>query len=146
MKTTKLKIKALALVAGVVMIFAFGSCATRNKFLTSSVLPAAQGTVQIKQDKNKNYVIKIELSNLSPSTRLTPPADAYVVWLITPDNASRNLGQLNTSTKFMSTSLDASFETVSAVKPTKIVITAENDVTVQYPSFGEPILITEFLK
>jgi hypothetical protein len=146
MKSTNFKMNALAYIAAVMMIFSFGSCATKNKFLNSTVLPAAQGTVQIKKDKNKNYVIKIELSNLSPSTRLTPPASAYVVWLVPPDNATRNLGQLNSSTNFMSKNLDASFETVSGIKPTKIVITAENDVTVQYPSFGEPILITDILK
>lgn len=146
MKTTNLKMKTLAYITAVMLIFTLGSCATKNRFLTSAILPAAQGTVQIKQDKNKNYVIKIELTNLSPSTRLTPPANAYIVWLVTPDNASRNLGQLNSSKSFMSKNLSASFEAISAVKPTRIVITAENDVTVQYPSFGEPILATDYLK
>lgn len=146
MKSTNFKMSAFAYIASVMIIFSLGSCATKNKFLNSTVLPAAQGTVQIKKDKNQNYVIKIELSNLSPSTRLTPPANAYVVWLVTPDNATRNLGQLNSSTNFMSKNLNASFETVSGIKPAKIVITAENDPTVQYPSFGEPILTTDYIK
>lgn len=146
MKSTNFKMNALAYLASVMLVFTFGSCATKNKFLNSTVLPAAQGTVQIKKDKNQNFVIKIELSNLSPSTRLTPPSDAYVVWLVTPDHVIRNLGQLNTSTNFMSKNLNASFETVSGIKPSKIVITAENDVTVQYPSFGETILTTDYLK
>lgn len=146
MKTTILKMNALAYIAAIVMIFSLGSCATRNKFLNSTVLPAAQGTVQINKDKNQNYVIKIKLSNLSPSTRLTPPANAYVVWSVTDDNFIRNLGQLNSSTNFMSKNLDATFETVSSTKPTRILISAENDVTVQQPSPGEPILMTDFLK
>ena len=146
MKTTFFKMNALAYIAAVMMIFSMSSCATKNRFLNSAVLPAAQGTVQINKDKNQNYVIKIELSNLSPSTRLTPPASAYVVWFVTADNYTRNLGQLNSSTNFMSKNLDATFETVSATKPTRILITAENDVTVQQPSMGEPILMTDFLK
>lgn len=146
MKTTNLKTKTLTYITAVMLIFTLGSCATKNRFLTSAVLPAAQGTVQVKQDKNMNYVIKIELTNLSPSNRLTPPANAYVVWLVTPDNIARNMGQLNTSTSFMSSNLAASFEAISATKPAKIVITAENDVTVQYPSFGEAILTTDYLK
>ena len=146
MKTTNFKMNALAYLAGVMMIFSFGSCATQNRFLNSAVIPAAQGTVQIDKDKNQNYVIKIKLSNLAPSTRLTPPASAYVVWLVAADNSTRNLGQLNSSTNFMSKNLDATFQTVSATKPAKILISAENDVTVQQPSMGEPILVTDYLK
>ena len=146
MKTKRFKLTFLACLASVIVAFLFTSCATKAHFLTSTVIPAAQGTVSVKQDKNKNYVIKIELSNLSPSTRLTPPANAYIVWLVSEDNSSKNLGQINSSTKFMSKNLNATFETVTGTKPAKIVITAENDINVEHPSFSEIILTTEYLK
>lgn len=146
MRTLNYTHKAYVIITSMLFILLTTSCSKKQKFLTSEVLPAAQGTVEIKQDNNNNYVIKIELSNLSPSSRLTPPANAYVVWMLTPNNESRNLGQINSSKKFMSNRLDAEFEAVSAIKPAKIVITAEDDVSVQYPSFGDPILITDYLK
>lgn len=145
MKTTNFKLTLLACAASVILIFAMSSCAVKSHFLTSKVVPAAQGTVQVKIDKNKNYVIKIEISNLSPSTRLTPPSNAYVVWLVDNDNSAQNLGQLNSSDDFMSKNLNAKFETVSGLKPVKIVITAENDPRVQYPSFSEVVLTTDYL-
>lgn len=145
MKTTNLKLTCLACVVSVMFIFAMSSCAVKTHFLTSKIVPAAQGTVQVKVDNNKNYVIKIEISNLSPSTRLTPPSNAYVVWSVGNDNSAQNLGQLNSSDNFMSKNLNAKFETVLGSKPVKIVITAENDPSVQYPSFSEVILTTEYL-
>ncbi len=143
MKTTKTTL--FAFLASVILILMVSSCAVKSHFLTSAVLPAAQGTVQVTLDKNNNYQIKIELVNLSPSTRLTPPREGYVVWMVTDDNAENNLGQLNSSTKFMSNNLSASFETVSASKPVKIYITAENDISTQYPSYGDVILTTNNL-
>jgi len=145
MKTTNLKLTCLACIVSVMFIFSMSSCAVKTHFLTSKIVPAAQGTVQVKVDNNKNYVIKIEISNLSPSTRLTPPSNAYVVWSVGNDNSAQNLGQLNSSDNFMSKNLNAKFETVLGSKPVKIVITAENDPSVQYPSFSEVILTTDYL-
>ena len=146
MKTNQFKLAIIACMASVFVLFSFSSCAVKTHFLTSKVVPAAQGVVQISTDKNNNYVIKLEISNLSPSSRLTPPSLAYIVWIVGEDNSAKNLGQLNSSDNFMSSNLNASFETVSASKPVKIVITAENDLTVQYPSFSEVILTTDVLR
>lgn len=143
MKTTKTSI--FAILASLILLLSVSSCAIKSNFLTSTVLPAAQGTVQFKIDNNNNYLIKIELSNLSPSNRLTPPREGYVVWMVTDDNAVNNLGQLNSSKKFMASNLDAYFETVSASKPYKIFITAENDVSIQYPTYADVILTTDNL-
>jgi len=145
MKQKKIKSACLATLASLMFIFGMSSCASKSHFLTSSVVPAAQGTVEVKTDKNKNYVIKIEISNLSPSNRLTPPSNAYVVWLIAKDNTAHNLGQLNSSEDFMSKSLTAKFETLSSSKPEKIIITAENNPSAQSPSFSEIILTTDYL-
>lgn len=145
MKTNNLKLTLLASLASVIFIFSMNSCAVKTHFLTSMVVPAAQGTVKVKTDKNKNYVITIEISNLSPSTRLTPPSNAYVVWLVDNDNVAKNLGQLNSSNAFMSNNLNAKFETVSGSRPLKIVITAENDPGVQSPTFSQVILTTDYI-
>lgn len=136
----------IASLASAIVIFSFGSCVTTTRFATSAITPAAEGTIKVKKDANKNYVIKIQISNLAESSRLTPPSNAYVVWLVTNDNMTKNVGQIKSSTGFLSKSLNATFETVSTLKPIKIFITAENDASVQYPLSSDFILTTEYMK
>ena len=109
------------------------SCARKTSFLTSPVVPAARGDVTVKSDKNKNYVIHVQLSGLAEVERLQPSKNAYVVWMETDRNVTKNLGQITSSSGTFSQNLKASFETVSSEKPTKIFITAENDPSIQYP-------------
>jgi hypothetical protein len=117
----------------VIIVFSVNSCATSVSFLNSSVVPAAEGSVKIKMDKNKNYAILISISNLAESTRLQPSKQTYIVWMVTDRDLTKNIGQLNSSKAFMSKSLKGSFKTVSSDKPVKIFISAEDDASVQYP-------------
>jgi hypothetical protein len=116
-----------------IFIFSLFSCATSVNFLNSSVVPAARGSVKIKTDNNKNYVIQITLSDLAEASRLEPAKLTYIVWMITDRDLTKNIGQLNSSKGFMSKQLKGSFKTVSSDKPVKIFITAEDDAAVQYP-------------
>lgn len=124
------------------LIFFLDSCATKATFLSSSIVPAAKGTVKVKKDGNNNYVIQIKLSNLAESTRLQPPKKTYVVWMETNDNRTKNIGQVISSTGFMSKKLKGSMETVSSFRPHKIFITAEDDANIQYPSSASDIVLT----
>lgn len=117
-----------------VLAFTFASCETKINFLTSSVVPAATGYVTVKTDDNKNYAIKVSLSNLAESTRLTPAKSTYVVWVSGENGNAQNIGQMQTL------KLKASLQTVSAFKPSKIFVTAEDAGNVQFP--GETILTT----
>jgi len=117
----------------IMIIFLFNSCATTVSFLNSSVVPAARGSVKIKTDNNKNYVIQISLSDLAEPSRLQPSKLTYIVWMVTDRDLTKNIGQLNSSKGFMSKQLKGSFKTVSSDKPVKIFITAEDDAAVQYP-------------
>jgi hypothetical protein len=139
MKTVNFKLTILAILASVIV--SFSSCSTKAQFLSSAVVPAARGTVQISKDFNRNYVIKIQLYDLAGSDRLTPPRSTYVVWLVTTDDRAKNIGQINTSN-----SLDASFETVSSFRPSKIMITAEDEANILYPTYSEVVLTTDFLR
>lgn len=112
----------------------FTSCAKKIAFQTSTIVPAARGDVKIKKDDNKNYLIQVELENLAEVNRLDPPKKAYVVWMESEDSMVKNIGQIASDSKFLSSKLKASFETVTPVKPSKIYITAEDDADVQFPS------------
>jgi len=102
-------------------------------FLSSSVVPAARGYVKVKRDINENYLIQVKISNLAEVNRLQPSKQFYVVWMITDREITDNIGQIDSSTTFLSTKLKASFKSVSASKPIKIFITAEEDPSTQSP-------------
>ncbi len=115
-------------------IFSIASCARKVNFQTSSVVPAARGYVQVKKDNNNNNVIDLHLSGLAEVERLQPSKKTYVVWMLTDQDITKNIGQINSSTGILSKQLKASFKTVSTFIPIKIFITAENDPTIQYPA------------
>jgi hypothetical protein len=124
-----------------VLILSLLSCATKATFLTSNVVPAARGSVTVKDDKNNNFVISVKVANLAEAERLQQTNNTYVVWMETEENTVRNLGAMKSSTGFMSKKLAASFQSVTSIKPTKIFITAENNAAIQYPS--EAVLSTD---
>ena len=125
---------------GIMTIFLFESCARKIAFQASTIVPGAEGTVKVKKDNNSNYTIHVELSNLAEPTKLEPAMKTYVIWMETEQEPVKNIGQINSSSNFLSKRLTASFETVSSIKPTRIFITAEDVGTIQYP--GTKILTT----
>lgn len=147
MKTKKwfVYLKSIGLIfSAAALIFAMSSCATRANFLSSSVVPAAKGSVKVTKDNNNNYKISLTISNLAESTQLTPPKAAYVVWLVSDNKSAKNIGQIVSGTGFMSKKLKASFETITSFKPTKIFLTAENDPSVQYSNSQVVLTTSDF--
>lgn len=129
----------LVLIASMILFY-FSSCARKVSFQASPVVPAAKGTVTLATDKNENYTIKIALSSLAEPTKLDPSKSIYVVWMETENNNIKNIGQINSSTGFLSDKLKASFETVSSFKPIRIFITAEDNAGIQHP--GEQVVLS----
>lgn len=136
----------LVLLFAVLMIFTFSSCATKTQFVRSTVVPAAEGTVKVKKDKNENYVINIIINNLAEPQNLQPPKNTYVVWMEGADNQTKNIGQIKSSHSMLSKSLKGSFESVSSVEPKKVFITAENDPSVQFFNNMDIVLTTNYIK
>jgi len=138
MKTAKLNTLTKTFLTGIMataMLFVFSSCAKKITFLTSSVVPAAEGQITVKNDKNNNYNIQMQITNLADIERLQPAKKSYVVWMETMDNLPKNIGRISSSKK-----LKVDFNTVSTMRPTKIFITAEEDETSQYP--GSMVVLT----
>lgn len=121
--------------------FSLSSCAKKMTFGTSSVVPAAEGSVKIKSDKNKNTSIDLKVERLADPQRLNPSKKTYVVWMETAGNGTKNIGSLNTSSGFLSGKLKSSLKTVTPYKPTGFFITAEDDAGVQYAN-GQVVLRT----
>lgn len=125
-----------------VLLFLFSVDLSAKKvwFLNSEVVPAARGYVKINRDHNLNYIIKIHISNLAEVYRLKPSKLTYVVWMVTDELITKNIGQIDSSIGFLSKKLKASFETATSFKPIQLFITAEDDPSRQYP--GEQIVVT----
>lgn len=130
MKTNYLSLKlVLFLVLPFAFSLTFTSCSKNVKFENSNVVPAARGDISVKKDKNNNYNIQIEISYLAEPERLQPPKKYYVVWLSSEQNQiPLNIGQIVGTSK-----LHVKFESVSSSKPKRIFVTAEDDVSTQYP-------------
>ncbi len=123
-------------------IFSLESCARKIAFTTSTVVPAAQGSVKVKKDKNKNYNIELSVIRLADPKRLNPPKDTYVVWMETEQNGTKNIGQLKTSSSLFSKTLKSSLETVTSFKPARFFVTAEDNPNIQRPGM-QVVLRTE---
>ena len=133
--------KLVMLVTILFTIFSLSSCAKKLTFGTSSIVPAAEGSVKIKSDKNKNTSIDLSVDRLADPSRLNPPKKTYVVWMETESNGTKNIGSLNTSSGLLSGKMKSSLKTVTPFKPTGFFITAEDDATTQYAN-GQVVLRT----
>ncbi|UFH51967.1 hypothetical protein [Spirosoma sp. KNUC1025] len=129
-------IKHIILSLGIGIIL--NACTPKMAFTTSSVVPAASGTINVKKDKNENYTLKVNVHNLAESKNLTPPKNSYLVWMKQNDRSVKKLGQLNPSGK----TLTASLSTTTVAKPQEIFITAEDNAEILYPA-GQTVLTTE---
>jgi hypothetical protein len=122
----------------VMIMLPFSVYAKKIPFLQSSRAPAAEGYVKVKNDRNKNYVIKIKIDNLAEIEDLEPAKQSYVVWMDIDGDITKNIGRINSTNQ-----LKVSFETVSAFQPIRIFVTTEEDENAQEPSSWNIILTTE---
>ncbi|MEO6327811.1 MAG: hypothetical protein ABIO55_02715 [Ginsengibacter sp.] len=132
MKTNLLSlVKKLFLLS--ICSFLLLSCSKKMMFASSSVVPAAEGSVKYKKDKNKNYHIDLKVLHLANSNKLSPARSTYVVWMETESNGVKNLGQLRSSGSLLSSTLKGSLKAVTPFEPKSFFITAEDDGNISYP-------------
>lgn len=140
---TSLKNKHLILSLSVLLIFSgMTSCSRKLTFRESAIVPAAQGNVKFKKDKNENYAIDLSVRHLSPPERLVESRDTYVVWAKTERNGLKNLGQLKSARGLFRKELKSELETVTTFEPRGFFITAERAADIGYPE-GQVVLTTD---
>ena len=121
--------------------FMLPSFARKMSFQTSTVVPAAEGSVKVKKNRNKNYDINLSVIRLADPSRLDPPKKVYIVWMNTEQNGTKEVGQLNTSSSLLSKTMKSSLKTSVPFQPTGFFITAEDDADMHSPS-GQVVLKT----
>jgi hypothetical protein len=126
------------------VVIALTSCGKKISFLPSTVIPTAKGYVKIKSDKNNNYVVRLQVKDIVKSKDLQPGKKTYVVWVETKENRAHHLGKLESSKGIFSKTRKGKLESVTAAKPVRVYVTAEDNSTPQFPS--EVILTTTLFK
>ncbi|MGI4021188.1 MAG: hypothetical protein ACRYFA_06755 [Janthinobacterium lividum] len=122
------------------LTFSLSSCSKKLTFVTSTVVPAAEGSAKIKKDDNKNKVVEVKVIHLTNPSRLQPAKKTYVVWMVTENNGTKNIGQLQSNSGLFSSTLKGELTTVTPYNPKKIFITAEDDAAIQFP--GTQVVLT----
>lgn len=122
------------------IIWFFTGCSKKAYFQQSSVVPAARGYVKVDKNRNNNYKIDVQLSNLAEVERLQDAKKTYVIWMVTDSKEIKNIGQIKSGSNMFSNKLKASFSTASSTRPTKVFITSEDDGGTQTP--GDLVIMT----
>ena len=140
-----------AFVVSGIMIVGFNSCSKKSSSSKSKAntntamneppappapLPPAKeekGEMVIKRDAAGNYVIQLNIINLEAVQLMKPKKEGYVVWVVTDAMAAKNVGQIDGAKNWTDKRDNAYFEATSALKPSKIFITAENDLNTAKP-------------
>jgi phage major head subunit gpT-like protein len=104
---------------------------------SSSMVPAATGTVKVEKDKdNGNTKLDIKVNHLAKPSSLSPPANNYIVWVRPRGGDAVKQGALG-----VDHDLKGELKVVTVSKEFDLFITAEQTEAVSQPS-GPEVLKT----
>jgi outer membrane protein OmpA-like peptidoglycan-associated protein len=103
------------------------SGATKIDFLGTDLLPGARG--EAKVESKQGYIeIEVEFDNLQPATRQGAEYLTYVLWAITPDGRTANLGEI------LLNGTKSKLDVTTELQVFGLVVTAEPYYSVSKPS------------
>lgn len=145
-KTTRLFNFLFAGIALVVVMTSLEACSkksTSSKTTTTAGEPAAKETttppipekdgMQITRDAAGNYVINLVIVNLEPVKLMKPVKEGYVVWMVNESAVTSPIGTIEGANTWTTKKDKSRFVATSAVKPSKVFITAETDLKTATP-------------
>lgn len=96
----------------------------------ASVVPAANGTVQVQKDKNNgNTKLDVKVKSLANPANLTPSANMYIVWVRPSDGEAQKEGVIR-----VDANPGGELNATTTAKSFDIFITAEQSESVTVPS------------
>ena len=104
------------------------------RMMAGESTPAARCDIHLHIGGNGNTELDMKADALNPPSALTPPKNAYVVWIQPPGEGVQNLGQIS-----VDKNQKAELKTETAYKRFKIFVTAENEAQLKEPE-GPTIL------
>src|ERR1041385_8818173 len=103
------------------------SGATKIDFLGTPLMPSAHG--EAKVESKQGYIeIEVEFRNLQSATRFGPEFLTYVMWTITPEGRTANMGEV------ILNGTDSKLDVTTELQAFGLVITAEPYFGVTQPS------------
>jgi hypothetical protein len=115
-----------------VLLLGLAAWAADIPMVASSLVPAAAGTISYEHDRNGNIKFTVSTKHLAAPSQLTPPKNAYVVWVEPRSQQPQNAGVLT-----VNNDLNGSFSGTTPHKTFNVVVTAEDNPTVTQPSGPE---------
>jgi hypothetical protein len=130
---------AAAMIAVILFGCAMMSSSKQPRLSVSPTIPAAEGTAKIEKAENGNTSIVVVVRHLAEPGKLTPPANAYVVWVRGgKDAAPQNVGALA-----VDKNLSGELRTTTPLATFDLFITAEESGQAQQPT-GKQLLWTSY--
>lgn len=115
------------------VVFAFlltaAAWGREDRLTNTGLTPAAMGKVTTDNDRNGNTGVEVEVKHMASPESLTPPKNAYVVWIQPRGKDPELLGLLRVNHE-----LEGSLRATTPYKDFDIFITAEDNPKPSFPS------------
>ncbi|MBN1115756.1 MAG: hypothetical protein JXA77_01010 [Bacteroidales bacterium] len=112
-------IKSIVFIGVVVLM---SSCVSTAKFPVSQVTPAADITAKIQKQGKPNYLVTITAENLAAPERLESARKIYVIWAVSENGITRNVGHFT-----QKNAVKATYKASFPYQPVEVFITAEDE-------------------
>ena len=114
-------------------VWPFGSSGTKYPMQANNRVPAANGTVIAKRNKDRrNTQLDIKVNNLATPSSLTPSGSVYVVWVQPNGDSPVKAGAIG-----IGHDLSGELKAVTTAKNFEVFITGEPGESVTQPSGPE---------
>ena len=117
------------LVCGAVLALAPAGYAKNYHMTASNIVPGASAELEVAKEKNGNVQIDLKATHLAQPGRLTPSANAYVVWFQKEDSQPQSQGELR-----IGDDLKGELKSTTTLHNFKVLVTAETDSQTKFPS------------
>ena len=126
-----------AMILFTALIWPFGSSGREYQMQANDSVPAANGTVNAKRDKdNHDTKIDIKVNNLASPSSLSPSESVYIVWVKPTGDPPVKKGAIG-----LDNNLKGELNVVTTAKDFEVFVTGEPGASVTEPS-GPEVLKT----
>ncbi len=106
------------------------ACYAKTYHMTASnIVPGATGELQVDKEKDGNTQVELKAEHLAKPGRLTPSANAYVVWFEQEGSEPQSQGELK-----VGDDLKAELKSTTALHNFNVLVTAETGPRTRVPS------------
>ena len=111
------------------LLLATAAWGREDRLTNTGAAPAAEGKVITDNDRNGNTGVDIQVKHMATPQSLTPPRQAYLVWIQPRGKDAELLGSLR-----VNENLEGSLKATTTYKDFDILITAEDNMKPDTPS------------